>query len=62
MITFELFGFLIDWTNFGLQISLASITYPFGDKFRTDSLFVMSYIDGELFLELFYMVIIGEKR
>lgn len=63
MIEFELLGFIFDWTNFTFQISIASLTYPFGNVFRTDSLFAFVYSDADrsFYLELFFVVIIGEK-
>ena len=61
MIKFELGGLLIDWTLIGFQISIFSITYPFGDVFRTDSLFCLALYQGEWYLELCGIVLIGQK-
>ena len=62
MVRIELIGFMIDWTLWMLEISFLSLTYPTGYGFRTDSLFAFNYDrEGEIFLELLFITIIGKK-
>ncbi|MEW6060950.1 MAG: hypothetical protein AB1600_03315 [Bacteroidota bacterium] len=61
MIQFELISLLIDWVNGGFQFAIGSITYPFGDVFRTDNIFCLACIYGELYLEVFFFVVIESK-
>lgn len=62
MIQFELFNFIIDWTGFVFQLCFLSVTYPVNGIFRTDSLFAFILDEGEIYLEIFFLTLIGEKR
>ena len=53
--------FLVDWTMIGFEFCIFSITYPTLGVFRTDSLLAISYREKRWYLEVFFMVLIGEK-
>ena len=64
MISFDFYNLMIDWTNIIFQVSFFSFTYPETSKgaFRTDSLFALVWNNGEWYLEIFFSVIVGEKK
>jgi hypothetical protein len=61
MIMLELFSLMIDWTYLNYQLSVFTIHYPFKGIFRTSSLFALITGD-EIFLEVFFITLIGEKQ
>jgi|GEM_PF-3551790 len=69
MISFELLKILFSWVDNYFEFSFFTIVYPepeelnpFEMHFRDDSLFCLGYYGGELYLELFFFVLIGEKH
>jgi hypothetical protein len=45
----------------GFEFCIFSITHPTLGVFRTDSLLAISYHEKRWYLEVFFMVLIGEK-
>jgi len=62
MFHFSVFDLLIVWLDKCYELSLCTFEYPFQNYFRKDSLFSVGYYEGEWFLELFFNIIIGEKK
>ena len=61
MIQFQPLSILVDWTLLQFEIAILSITYTFGDVFRSDSVFCIAWVDDEFYLEILGFVLLGEK-
>jgi len=59
---FETFGFIVDFEYKQFGVWLGSITYKIPDYVDEDtrSLFLLYYIDGSWYLDIFWKRIIGE--
>lgn len=62
MLGFSLFDFLIDWVGKNFEFSILTLEYPVESYFRKDSLLTIGFYNGEFFLEMFFIVLIGEKK
>ena len=62
MINLKLGSILLSWVESILEITFFGIEYAVNGYFRTDYLFAFGYYDGEVFLELFFFVLIGNKE
>lgn len=62
MFRFSLFDFLIALSDRCYEFSFCTMEYPVGDHFRKDSFFSLGYYEGEWLFELFFILIIGEKK
>lgn len=62
MIWLQAFDVLIDFTFWNFQLSFITFFFPHQDYFKSISLFCFSYFDDEFYLELFFIVLVGEKK